>query len=188
MLQDGKLLSLGNVEKNIDLYLANSVDSTSVVVNLDTVSRPDGLGSRLKITRISFNEGKEIRHGQPLRIDIHFKTFAAVEDVSFGTGFCNRDGVRLCSIDTDVPGERIKIPSGRSGVVCIKIPILHMEPDFYSIYAGARSGDNFALDYIPGCGSAIVVPSELTPAVIAMRETGRGGFRQPSDWAIQYQS
>ena len=188
MLQDGKLLVMGAVEKITDQYLANSLDSTRVELDLEAVKRPDSLGSRLKITRISFNEGKEIRHGQPLQIDIQFKTFAAVEDVSFGTGFCNRDGVRLCSIDTDIPGKRIKIAAGQSGAVRITVPVLHMEPDFYSIYAGARSGDNFALDYLPGCGSAIVVPSELTPPVIAMRETGRGGYRQPTLWTIQYQS
>jgi lipopolysaccharide transport system ATP-binding protein len=185
ILQGGNLLDIGNVEKIIDLYLANSLDATSVVMDLENVSRSDGLGSRLKITRVVFNEGKDIRHGQPLRIDLHFKVFATVEAVSFGAGFCNRDGVRLLSIDTDVPGERIRIAAGQSGVVCIKIPVFHMEPDFYNIYVGARSGDNFSLDYAPGCGSVIVIPSELTPPVIAMRESGRGGFRQPNDWTIQ---
>jgi lipopolysaccharide transport system ATP-binding protein len=188
MLRDGKLLEIGKTEKIVDHYLADALDSTSGVMNLDAVSRSGDAGSRLRITRIVFNEGNDIRHGKPLWIDIHFKAFAPEQDVSFGIGFCNRDGIKMFSIDTDIPGERLKIPNDRYGVVSIKIPVLHMEPDFYVIDAGARSGDNFALDYVPGCGSVIVIPSESTPPVIAMRESGRGGFRQPSEWTIQYQS
>ena len=138
------------------------------------------------MTRLIFNDGKSIRHGEPLHMDIYFKTLQEVEEASFGVGFCNRDGVRLVSIDTDISGERVRIPANRTGVVSVKIPIFHMEPDLYTIDIGIRSGDNFPLDSAAGCGSVLVVPGDSTPSVIAMRESGRGGLRQPAIWTIQY--
>lgn len=188
MLQSGELLEIGKTEKILDLYLAKALDTASPVMELDAATRPGGAGLRLKIRRIIFNGGKDIRHGKPLQIDIHFKSFSREEDVSFGIGFCNRDGIRLLSIDSDIPGERIKIPAGQAGVISLKIETFHMEPDFYSIDVGARSGDNFALDYVPACGTVIVIPSDSTPSVIAMRESGRGGFRQPPQWRIQFET
>ena len=136
--------------------------------------------------RVLFNEGNDVRHGRPLRIDLDFNAFATEEDVSFAIGFCSRDGTRLLTIDTDISGERLQIAAGTSGVVSITLPVLHLEPDFYTIDVGARSGDNFGLDYASGCGLIVVIPSESTPPVIAMRESGRGGIRQPAEWTIQY--
>jgi lipopolysaccharide transport system ATP-binding protein len=186
MLQSGTLLEVGPTEKIVDRYLANSHDLSRVVMDLDAVNRSGDMGSRLKVTRLVFNEGTDIRHGQALRIDLHFKASTAAEEVAFGLGFCNRDGIRLFSMDTDIPGERLKIAAGSSGRITFTIPVLHLEPDFYLIDVGVRSGDNFTLDYAPSCGLAAVIPSEATPSVIAMRETGRGGFRQPSEWRVEY--
>jgi len=186
MLQSGTLLEVGPTEKIVDRYLANSHDLSRVVMDLDAVNRSGDMGSRLKVTRLVFNEGTDIRHGQALRIDLHFKASTAAEEVAFGLGFCNRDGIRLFSMDTDIPGERLKIAAGSSGRITFTIPVLHLEPDFYLIDVGIRSGDNFMLDYAPSCGLAAVIPSEATPSVIAMRETGRGGFRQPSEWRVEY--
>jgi lipopolysaccharide transport system ATP-binding protein len=186
MLHAGKITENGNVEKVIERNLLSSIEAARVVIDLDAVTRTGAMGTRVKITRVEFNKGEEIKHGKPLSIDIHFNATSEEENVSFGIGFCNRDGIRLLSIDTDIPGQRLTIPTAASGVVSLHVPTLHLEPDHYSIDIGARSGDNYGLDYVPGSASVLVIPSESTPPVIAMRESGRGGFRQPAEWTVHF--
>jgi len=70
----------------------------------------------------------------------------------------------------------------RHGALCVSQLLL--EPDFYTIDYGSRSGDNAALEYFPQSGQVVVLPSDATPAVIAMRESGRGGVRFPARWSL----
>lgn len=185
MLDKGIAAFIGLPTEGIDLYLKDAQQMNSVDFNLVDYSRSGYLGTSLRIQRLVFNLGKEIYHGQPLLVEIYFECFADVEGVSFGVGFCNRDGVRFVTLDSDVPGDRKKFNKGDFGKASFSLEELLLEPDNYIIDAGSRSNENFALDYLSQCGSVAVLPSEKTPDAIAMRETGRGGVRFPTEWNFE---
>ena len=77
--------------------------------------------------------------------------------------------------------KRWAFTAGQSGAVRLSLPCLHLEPHFYTLYVGSRSGDGHILDYLPQFGQVLVIPSDETPTMIAGQESGRGGVRQPAD-------
>jgi len=184
MLDKGFIDFIGLPTEGIDLYLKDSQQMNSADFNLSDYHRADHFGKSLRINRLVFNRGRDIYHGQPLMVEVYFECFDDVDGVSFGVGFCNRDGVRFVTLDSDVPGERKKFKKGDFGKAYFSLDELQLEPDNYTIDTGSRSNENFALDYLSQCGSVAVLPSDKTPDAIAMRETGRGGVRFPTDWSF----
>lgn len=184
LLSDGKVSAIGPVNVIADNYAAQLDKGTSLEIDFSQMERAGHFGSRLRINRVRINRGEGIWHGKPLEVEFAFECLEDVEDVSFGIGFCNRDGGRVISFDSDLPGVRWKMRRGQKGTAQLNIPQLLLEPDFYMIDYGSRSGDNGGLEYFPQCGQVAVLPSETTPAVIAMRESGRGGVRYPAQWNL----
>jgi len=184
LMANAKVSQIGATNGLIANYLDDLNETSSLEIDYSTVPRVGQFGSRLKLQRLEINEGAGIWHGKPLKIDFLYECFEDVEEVAFGIGFCNRDGIRILSMDSDIPGSRWKFKRGQRGVVRVSHPQLLLEPDFYTLDVGVRSGDNAGLDYLPQSGRVTVMPSEATPPVIAMRETGRGGFRLPAHWEI----
>ena len=184
-MEKGSVKEVGRVGPVSDRYLARLHENPSLDVDLTARPRAAHFGSKLKITRVRFNQGRGLWHGQPLEVEIAFECSASVDDVSFGVGFCNRDGPPVLCLDTDLPGERWAVTAGQSGCARLRIPSLHLEPHHYSLYVGARSGDGHILDYLPDLGQALVAPSDTTPTMIAGPECGRGGVRQPADSSVE---
>lgn len=185
LLSEGKLTDSGPVNKIVDSYLSNVYEDVVTQMCLADIPRQGHFGSRLRIVRIRINEGRGIWHGKPLEIEFTFECFDDVEDASFGIGFCNRYGERILSIDSDIPGERWTFKKGQCGTVRLSISQVLLEPDLYILDVGSRSGDNSGLEYLPQCGQVVVLPSDVTPPVIAMRESGRGGMRFPAEWGLR---
>ncbi|MGA8678443.1 MAG: ABC transporter ATP-binding protein [Candidatus Acidiferrales bacterium] len=183
-LADGRVIQTGPVNVVADNYLAQLEKHTSLETDFSKVERFGHYGTRLKINRVRMNRGEGIWHGKPLAVEFAFECLDDVEDVSFGVGFCNRDGGRIITFDSDLPGARWKMKRGQIGTAHLCVPELLLEPDFYTIDYGSRSGDNAALEYFPQCAQVTVLPSDATPAVIAMRESGRGGVRFPAKWNL----
>ncbi len=181
VLDKGSVCFSGSSNQGIDIYLKDTMVSFTDI-DLNDFARYGDYGKILHIRRISFNYGKEVYHGKPLNVQIEFECFADVEGVSIGAGFCNRDGVRILSFDSDIPGNRRSFKKGNIGKATFSMPELLLEPNTYSLDVGSRSNDNFGLEYMPQCGNITVLPSEKTPSVIAMRESGRGGVRVPTAW------
>jgi hypothetical protein len=142
------------------------------------------MGERFIIDRVVLNGGIELRHNEPLEVDFQFRCLSDVTAVSLGIGFCNREGSRVLSLDSDIPGERWNFSAGTQGHAVLRVENLLLEPDTYTIDVGARSGDNFGLEYVAQAGVATVIPGATTPPVIAMRESGHGGVRQPATWRL----
>jgi hypothetical protein len=179
---------LGAVGVVADRYLARLHENPSldmmVAANPRTVAVH--FGTKLRITRVRLNQGAGIWHGKPLEVEITFECASAVEDVSFGIGFCNRDGPPVLCLDTDLPGDRVPtIPAGSCGYARLRIDTLHLEPYHYSLFVVARSSDTCVLDYLPDFGQVQVAPSDTTPTMIAGPGLGRGGVRQPADARIE---
>ncbi len=179
-MEKGRVKEMGRVGPVADRYLARLHDNPSLDVALADLPRAQHFGSKLKISHVRLNQGKGLWHGKPLEVEFTFECAAKVEEVAFGVGFCNREGGRILSLDTDLPGERWSFPAGHKGTARLTIPTLLLEPDIYALDIGSRSGDGHGLDYLSQFGQVVVTPSDVTPAMIAMRENGRGGVRQPT--------
>jgi len=83
------------------------------------------------------------------------------------------EGVRLLTVETDFQdGNRIKLAKGQAGFVDINIQALPLAPGHYTLDIGARSGDNFSLDYLAGISQVEVVMGQHTPGYIARQGAG----------------
>jgi lipopolysaccharide transport system ATP-binding protein len=184
LLADGKVVASGTASAMTDRYSADMDKDTSLETDFSKVERSGHFGSRLRINRVRINRGEGIWHGKPLEVEFAFECLEDVEDVSFGIGFCNRDGGRVISFDSDLPGARWKMKQGQKGTVQFSVPELLLEPDLYILDVGSRSGDNAGLEYFPQYGQVVVLPGSTTPAMIAMRDSGRGGVRFPTQWSL----
>jgi lipopolysaccharide transport system ATP-binding protein len=188
LLSKGTVEQVGTVESIANRYLENLRETPSLDTPLHARTRAGHFGSKLRIHRVRINNGEGIWHDRPVKIEIWFECLAKVEDVSFGVGFCNREGMRILSLDSDNVGKRWNLISGQRGTALIHISRLHLEPDLYTMDIGCRSGDTHGLDYLPQFGQVSVSPSDSTLTMFATRESGRGGVRQPSETAIVFES
>jgi len=149
------------------------------VQDLHHLRRGGNLGKQLRITKVNLNNGFDIFHGHPLTIEIDYETFTNVEGVSLGIGFSNFDGTRLITLETDLVHDRRELQKNLKGKVFALLERLDLQPGRYNIDVGARSGDYFALDYLPSCAQVEILPGPTTPASI-IRENG--GLRIPVNW------
>jgi lipopolysaccharide transport system ATP-binding protein len=83
------------------------------------------------------------------------------------------------TFDTDLVHNRRELQKDHKGKVIASLQRLDLQPGRYNIDVGARSGDNFALDYLPSCAQVEILPGPTTPGLI-IRENG--GVRIPIDW------
>jgi lipopolysaccharide transport system ATP-binding protein len=179
LLEKGKLIFMGGVEEVTDRYLQQAVVSQEYALDTGSLKRPSFIEDRARITRLEINGGAGLKHGEPARFDLWFESKGDFSDVAFAVTFSSREGTRIMSVDSDIPGERLNLKRGSRGKVSLGIDTVYLAPDTYLLGAGIRSGDNHMLDYLPGCMHVTVLPGERTPAVIAMRTSGQGGVRYP---------
>ncbi len=178
-LEHGKMNMQGATGIVVDSYLRLALNEMESTLYLKDIQRATGMGERLRITNIEFNQGSPILHGEPLRVALHYETLAEIGDVAFGFGFSSLEGVRIMSVDTDLHDREKHQPESKGGYVEATIQILDLQPGRYSIDVGARSGNNNSLDYLPGCAQIEVLPGPNTNPLI-IRETG--GMRIPAAW------
>jgi lipopolysaccharide transport system ATP-binding protein len=180
LLVEGKVAAAGEAQGVIDQYIQSGAQANCVDADLASRRRTAGATSDLRITRIVLNNGEPILHGEPFQADIFYESARAYEDVAFGIGIHSMDGVRILSIDTDIPGDRFAIAANTRGKVRMAIDELHLEPDRYRLDLGVRSGDYHGLDYVNDAAMIDVLPGPKTPPVISLRTSGRGGWRNPT--------
>ena len=178
-LDHGKVRMDGSSLDVIRGYLETSMEAADTTRSLDGVRRIPGQGERLKINRVTLNDGESVQHGEALRIRIDYQLREPAADVAFGVGFSSPEGVRMLSLDSDLEAERRNMAGAHEGAVTLSLPVLRLQPGRYGLDVAARSGDNVSLDYLPACAWIDVLPGPTTPAVI-IRETG--GVREPAEW------
>ncbi len=149
-------------------------------VDVSDRPRDRDIGTRLRITAAVLNDHQPICHGQPVTLRLEYETLAECEEVSLGIGFSSLDGIRICTLDTDLTDPvRPTIPAGTKGAVEIEVDYFDLQPGVYLLDIGARSGDAFALDYLGGCGQVEVIPGPETPTNIMRAD---GGVRMRGRW------
>jgi lipopolysaccharide transport system ATP-binding protein len=181
-LDRGQKVMDGPATEVIDDYLQSASLSASSGLALDKMDRDQGYGEQLRLTRLTFNDGGPVCHGEPLVIRLGYAARSNLEDVAFGLGFSNLDGVRVLSVDSDVTENRWRLRRGENGEVEAVLERLHLEPDRYMIDVAARTGTSMCLDLLRGCGQIDVVPGPGTPNMLTLRSATRGGWRQPAGW------
>ncbi len=178
-LDEGRIVAKGPSASVCDEYLKHVLHRSGSAIELADVSRPPGVGERLKIRAVEFNDGSSMLHGEPLNIRVHFETKSEIDGVGFGIGFCSLDGIRVMSVDSDLVEPQRTLLGDRVGMIEARIPQLHLQPGRYALDVGARSGNDNPLDYLMSCAQVEVLPGPNTPSLI-IREGG--GMRIPAEW------
>lgn len=180
-LDQGTIYRQGPAAVVVEDYLSDGNGDNQSVFDLATLDRRTYRAPELRLTKLVLNAGEPVRHGAPLNVAMEYRTFSNVDGVAFGIGFSSLEGVRVLSIDSDIPGERFTIEKGACGRICLKVSDFQLQPGRYFIDIGVRSGDNVGLDYLPAFAQVEVLPSEATPSVIIGR-SGNGSVRVPAEF------
>ena len=185
LLEGGQLKTTGAVSAVTDSYLRNMSGDSSCVIVTDEMKRPLDSHAKVRISSFSINNGSPLLHGVQACFSISYIAHESVEDAAFAIAFSSPDGTRIMSVDSDIPGSRFSIQKGTQGQVMLKVDVIHLAPTSYSLDIGIRSGDSCMVDYLPGVAFLSVLPSDATPPVIAMRNSGHGGVRYPCTTTIK---
>ena len=180
-INDGKMVDFQHSEATVKNYLKSITLNNRISLHLNDVGRSRNLGQFLKITKLTLNHGQDIFHGKPLSVEIEFTAFVDLQDVSFGFGFSSPEGTRIVTYDSDLCHTRYSFTKDTNGKLIATLPRLDLQPGSYSLDIGSRSGDSYALDYLPVCMQLEVLPSTETPAFIIRNS---GGMRIFSNWKL----
>ncbi len=179
-MQQGRLVKSGQAREIVDEYLTKNLGTINVVVDLSEAKRQGDAGRRLKIQKVEWLSGLPMQHGEKFSIRVHFSTRDAVEEIAIGIGFCNLEGTRLLTYDSDFQsGRRLNVTGETKGFVDIIAQDFPLAPGLYNFAVGCRSGDAFGLDYIPEAGQIEVVMGPKTPGYI---NVPGAGVRLFSEW------
>jgi lipopolysaccharide transport system ATP-binding protein len=180
-LDKGSIRYRGEARKVINEYLVHKrLPNQDQVLSLKRSEHTRDGKQRLILESFEWLSDLPLRHGEPVKARIHFKTVAPIEAVVVGVGFSTIDGQRLLTYDSNFPagiGRNIHRPGNHA--VDIEIRSLPLAPDVYTLDIGSRSGDFTHLDYIPGAALLDVIPGPKTPASIIRKDAG---VRLESRW------
>jgi len=171
----------GPADDVLDHYTTTGVAAVGERFDAARSPRVGMHGQLLKITTLALNDGQPVRHGESLRVRFGYQSTAPVDDVSFSIGFCSMDGTRLVTVDTDFGSPRKTFGRAATGEVQLSLRDLPLTPGRYLVDVGSRSGDAFALDYVPGLCQVEVIPGAVTPsylvgAVAGLRLAGEASW------------
>ena len=185
-MQQGRVVKSGPAREIVDDYLTTNADSQTAVMDLAVLPRLGEFGRKFKIEKLEWLSGLPLQHGDNISARIHFRTTDDVEDVAIGLGFSTLEGVRLLTVETDFQdGHRPGLKKNSTGHVDLTLADLPLAPGLYSLDIGARSGDSFALDYLPGFTQSEIAMGLKTPGYIARQGAG---VRIASDWQWNFSS
>lgn len=179
-IDEGRLVQTGPPGPVIDAYLLKNTSDCSKVVDLSSIRRPQEFSLGFSLVRLEWLCELPLTHEGPVGLRLHYRAASEVEEVSIGIGFSTLEGVRVLTYETDLYGPRRRVREGEKGVVELRLPSLPLGPGCYSIDVGARSGDLYGLDYLPGSAQIEVVPGDLTSGNMVLIAAG---VRLSSQWS-----
>jgi len=179
-LDQGSIRQCGTARAVIGEYLSHRVRNQDSLIRLDRFSRSPVQDDRLRLESLTWLCDLPLRHGEPIRARIEFKTRAPVTNVSVGIGFSDIEGRRLLTYDSDFQSG-LRPSVNRCGIHCVEVEIdsLPLAPDIYVLDIGSRSGDSHPLDFIPGAVTLEIVPGPKTPGYIVLEDAA---VRLKSNW------
>ena len=188
-LKNGRVNWDGEVGPAIEEYLTEDLGGGTNSFDLDRVQRTHVQETPVRIRNVTINGGEQVRHGEPMTIEIQYRSNRAVEGVAFGVLFSSQEGGRVMCIDSDIPsGNRF----GYSGPLQRSShPLGSGEPSStVSLFrrCRGRSGDNHGLDYLPTFAQIEVLDGPKTPAVLVGLNDEAGCVRMPSTFTHSHSS
>ena len=152
LLADGEISYSGLVDNCIDKYLLAVSDDMQAEIDTAELTRPPVVdGANLRITRLRLNtsNGRALLYtGQPMSLEIEFKSVDCLHDVVFGWSVHASDTARLFECITADSYEPIaELPPGRYVIRCT-LPRNPLNPGWYTLHVGARCALK-GLDYLP---------------------------------------
>ena len=179
-LKAGQVVWDGEVGAAIEKYLIDDLGDGQKFFDVEHAERTVVKETSIRLTRVTFNGGEPIRHGEPLVIDIDYRSNRLVEGVAFALPFASPEGGRVMCIDSDNPdGTRLDIPAASSGRITLSVAENFLQPARYSVGVIARTGDNHVIDYLPFFAQVEVLEGDRTPANLVGRGEA-GCVRMPS--------
>jgi lipopolysaccharide transport system ATP-binding protein len=151
LLESGRLIFSGNVNECIDSYLSDISKDIPGEVDIALLQRSSNMtDSSLRILRVRINgeNGRAlIRSGQPLEVEMQFRSTQPLSEVVFGFGIFSVNNIRLIECRSTDTLEPIYLPSpGEYSIRCTLNNILAQGT--YILGVGARCS-NKGLDYVP---------------------------------------
>jgi hypothetical protein len=172
-LDGGSIRERGGAREVIGKYLSRRTDREQVV-RLTGLPRGQWVqDDRLRLLSVEWLSDLPLRHGEPAKARIHFKTRAPVSAVAVGIGFSNFEGTRLLTYETDFKNSfRPDLVSPGNHAVDVTVDALPLAPDTYNLDVGCRSGDFHGLDHLPACSQVEVIAGPTTPGTIVRKGAG----------------
>jgi lipopolysaccharide transport system ATP-binding protein len=185
-LDHGSIRQKGVARDVVSNYLVQGVPNRDRLVKLSEAPREDWLDEdRLRFECLEWHCDLPLKHGEPVKARIHFKTRSPVLDVSIAVGFSNLEGRRLLLYRSDFELTRPSLIGPGAYSVDIETNSLPLAPDNYILDLGARSGDSYMLDYIRVAAQIEIVAGSTTPHYIVRKNVGVCGT---CEWAWNNQN
>jgi lipopolysaccharide transport system ATP-binding protein len=168
-LDRGVMREQGTAKHVVGRYLARSAQGQDQLVRLDDRERPSFVrDDRLRCVALEWLSPLPLRHGEPVRVRLHFKIDAPVSDVSAIIGFNSIEGTRILTyhMDGGKASRRDFVCPGEYSVD-LGIDAMILGPHHYSLDVGFRSGNIHLLDFIRDWTQLEVIAGPETPAEIA---------------------
>ena len=184
LLESGRLTFSGAVGDCIDRYLSKVGKSSSNEVEVASLERPSVIRDEsLRILRVKLDTGTGqaiVKSGQPLQVEMTFRSSEPLDEVVFGFSVETTDNVRILecrSIDSYAP-----FPLHQPGEYQIRCAIRHnlLAPGIYGLSVGARCA-NKGLDYVPDALTFEVHSVERYESL--WLEAPSGLVRMQSEWS-----
>jgi homopolymeric O-antigen transport system ATP-binding protein len=184
-LDHGSICERGPAREVIEAYLSRRKADRDRIVRLDEMPRRyGGHDDRLRVQSLEWLSDFPLRHGEPVKARIRFKTSAPVSAVSVGIGFSSFEGARLLTYETDFQeGFRPDLSHPGAFAVEVVVDSLPLAPDIYNLDIGCRSGDSHSLDYVAACAQLEVIGGPTTPGYISRKGAG---VRLASEWSWEF--
>ena len=183
-LDCGMVRQNGPARDVIGEYLVKGALNRDQIIDLGSIRRPPGTDDRLRLESLEWLCDVPLRHGEPFKARIQFKTQASLENVSVGLGFSNANGGRLLTYETDFHGG-FRPGLSKPGIYSVELEVdeLPLAPDIYGLDFGCRSGDFHSLEYIPASTQVEIIAGPKTPGYIVRKDAG---VRLASKWTWQH--
>ena len=177
----GKMQSLVRGGGRTIIFVSHNIGAIARLCNRCIMLQGGQVVIDVRIQSMLINDGTPQKNRQPLRASLVVESSEPVEKVGFGIGFCNAEGRRLVTLDSDYDGTFLKLPHAGRHLVTVELPQFDLLPGRYRIDVGAFGGSHQNLFYAGDCAIVEVHPGASTPTHVL---TAQGDWRPASRWSV----
>ncbi|MBA4138082.1 MAG: ABC transporter ATP-binding protein [Opitutus sp.] len=177
LLDQGRLAFAGNTAVSINRYLSatqQSADGTVALTHEGWVR-----GAPVKLLSITFNRGQPLLNRQPVEVMLRFSADREIH-VGFGIGFCNVEGRRVVTWESDYSHQLHRANQGEH-TMTLTLPRCDLIPGRYRIDVGAFGPQHQPHHYFPDCCQLDVQPGPQTPPHL---HSVHGEWRPDGTWSL----